>query len=460
MTSTTASRLKLIVSDYVMCNIGWLVFNILRYFSLPPGYDPRPLESWLFTDRYILLGQLLFPLMTVGLYAVAGVYNHPGVKSRIDQVVNTISVSFIAMLLIFFTVLINDNIPERLQNYELMLLLWMLLFVPTLIGRIIVGHSFMAARRRGIGVHNAIVVGPAEQAVRLERLLNRNPRGSDFVIVGNIEPDADAAHISQAIARHDARAIILGVDPRAISDNLSLMSNLFNSGLDVYAPLDIYQLIMSNPRITSVASEPLINLTTANIPDSTTNLKRLGDIVVSSLALIALAPVMAVIAVAIKHDSDGPVFYRQERVGYRSKTFNIIKFRSMRTDAEANGPALSSADDPRITNVGRTLRKYRLDELPQFWNVLVGQMSIVGPRPERRFFADQIAARAPHYNLIHQVRPGITSWGMVKYGYAGNVDQMIERLRYDILYLENVSLSVDLKILFYTINTVATGRGI
>lgn len=132
----------------------------------------------------------------------------------------------------------------------------------------------------------------------------------------------------------------------------------------------------------------------------------------------------------------------------------------MTIDAESEGPALSSLDDPRITRLGHYMRKYRLDELPQFWNVLKGDMSIVGPRPERDYYIKQIVARVPYYNLIHQVRPGITSWGMVKFGYASSVDQMIERLRYDLLYIDNVSLNVDLKIILYTVNTVITGKGV
>ena len=180
----------------------------------------------------------------------------------------------------------------------------------------------------------------------------------------------------------------------------------------------------------------------------------------SAVALLALTPVFAVIALLIKRDSAGPVFYRQTRVGYRKRPFGIIKFRSMRTDAESGGPALSTPDDPRITHVGRFLRKYRLDELPQFWNVLRGDMSLVGPRPEREHYVRQIVERVPYYSMIHQVRPGITSWGMVKYGYASSVDEMIERLRYDLLYIENVSFGLDIKILFHTVNTVLTGKGV
>lgn len=458
MTSKARNRLLFVLSDYVTCSIGWLVFNVVRYFSLPPGYEERALGQWLFHDTNILLGQLFYPLMTVLLYAVSGFYNKPGIKSRIEQTGNTVSISLISMLLIFFTALINDNVPERLQNYELMLILWSLLTIPSLCGRFAITNHLIRLRSRGLGIFKAITVGDVKAAATLSERLGRNKRGSDFDIISHT--DTDPRNIARAIDEHNPGALILCLDSRALADNPALLADLLGTGRDIYVPLDTYQLIAANPRITSVAAEPLINITSANIPPSTANLKRLGDIFVSALALIVLAPVFAAVAIAIKRDSPGPVFYTQERLGHHKRRFRIIKFRTMRLDAEADGPALSSTDDPRITPLGRTLRKYRIDELPQFWNVLRGEMSLVGPRPEREYFARQIALRAPHYNLIHQVRPGITSWGMVKFGYAGNVDQMIERLRYDMLYLENVSLGVDLKILFYTINTVITGKGI
>jgi lipopolysaccharide/colanic/teichoic acid biosynthesis glycosyltransferase len=166
------------------------------------------------------------------------------------------------------------------------------------------------------------------------------------------------------------------------------------------------------------------------------------------------------IAFRVKRDSEGPIFFKQERIGYLGKPFTIYKFRTMYTDAEQNGPLSASDDDSRITSFGRIMRKYRLDELPQFWNVLKGDMSLVGPRPERKFFINEIVKIAPYYYLLHNVRPGITSLGMVKYGYAGSVDQMIERLEYDMLYYENMSLTLDLTILIYTIKTVITGKGV
>ena len=213
-------------------------------------------------------------------------------------------------------------------------------------------------------------------------------------------------------------------------------------------------------RVSNIVGEPLVDISKADMSESTINLKRTSDIIISIIALILISPLILILSILIKCDSKGPIFYKQKRIGYHKKPFNIYKFRSMKVDAEANGPTLSTLDDPRITKLGKIMRKYRLDELPQFWNVVKGDMSLVGPRPEREYYIKQIIKIAPYYSLVHQVRPGITSWGMVKFGYASNVDEMISRLKYDLLYIENVSLAVDLKIIFYTINTVFTGKGI
>lgn len=184
------------------------------------------------------------------------------------------------------------------------------------------------------------------------------------------------------------------------------------------------------------------------------------DLVLSIMALVVLSPVILFLTIGVKLSSPGPIFYKQPRVGRYGREFQIYKFRSMYHNAEENGPELSSKHDPRVTRFGQLMRKHRLDEIPNFFNVLRGDMALVGPRPERAYFIRKITLEAPHYVLLHKVKPGITSWGQVKYGYAENVEEMVKRLRFDILYIENRSLFVDLKILFYTVITIVKGKGV
>ncbi|HRP58920.1 MAG TPA: sugar transferase, partial [Vicingus sp.] len=222
---------------------------------------------------------------------------------------------------------------------------------------------------------------------------------------------------------------------------------------------DMYDILSGSVKMTSIFGTPLIVITKEIMPTWQQSVKRLIDIFTSLFALILLSPLYLITAIIVKLTSKGPAFFSQERIGIHGKPFMIHKFRSMTEDAEKNGPALSSQKDMRITKFGRFMRKVRLDEIPQFYNVLIGDMSLVGPRPERQFFIDQIVKEAPHYYHLLKVRPGITSWGQVKYGYAENVNQMIERLKYDIIYIENMSLLVDFKILIYTVMIVLKGAG-
>jgi lipopolysaccharide/colanic/teichoic acid biosynthesis glycosyltransferase len=196
------------------------------------------------------------------------------------------------------------------------------------------------------------------------------------------------------------------------------------------------------------------------MPPWQVKLKQFMDYFLATIASIVLLPFVIILCILIKITSKGPIIHRQERVGQYGKPFTLYKFRSMYTDSESLGPALSSKTDKRVTPLGRFMRKTRLDEIPNFVNVLKGEMSLVGPRPERQFFVDQIVKIAPHYIHLQKVKPGITSWGQVKYGYAENVEQMVERLKYDLLYIDNMSIKVDLKIIIYTLITVFKGKGV
>jgi exopolysaccharide biosynthesis polyprenyl glycosylphosphotransferase len=212
--------------------------------------------------------------------------------------------------------------------------------------------------------------------------------------------------------------------------------------------------------MSAILGVPLLQIRHNLMPVWQLHTKRFIDVFISCLALLLLSPLYLFLAIGVKLSSSGPVIYSHERIGKNGKPFTIYKFRSMQKNAEKNGPELSNKSDNRVTNFGKFMRKTRLDELPQFFNVLKGDMSIVGPRPERKYFIDQIVKVAPHYVHLLSVRPGITSWGQVKYGYAENINQMVDRLKYDILYIENMSLYVDFKIMIYTVKIIFQGKGI
>lgn len=472
MINNRRQSLKYVVSDWLALNIGWLSFTVIRYLALPA--DLRATFSFALHLQLtpVWTGQLLFPLFITGVYWLSGYYNSPYFKSRLNDIGNTLWVSVLSAVIIYFTVIVNDGIPERLGNILMLLALIALLFIPVYIGRAIITHRATERILRGEISYRTLVVGSGRQAVELVEKLNRN-RKSGFNIVGLVEANpGDTAgkdsgleitalqDIEETIQRKGIERIIVLPQRHGMRQTSELINMLMPLNCQLFVTPDLYSLIVMRPRFEDVTGDPLIDISAPAFPAMTANCKRTADVVISSVMLLLLSPLYLALALAVKLDSKGPVLYRQERIGYRKKPFYILKFRSMRVDSEADGPSLSTLDDPRITRLGHILRKYRLDELPQFWNVLVGDMSLVGPRPERAYYIRQIVERAPYYTLVHRVRPGITSWGMVKYGYASNVDQMIERLRFDIIYLENVSMAVDLKILFHTVSTVLTGKGL
>ncbi len=191
-----------------------------------------------------------------------------------------------------------------------------------------------------------------------------------------------------------------------------------------------------------------------------TIIKRIEDIIISTTMLILLSPLLFITSILIKLDSKGPVFFSQDRVGQNQKEYMVHKFRSMVEDAEKEtGPVWAQTDDDRITRVGRVIRKCRIDELPQLWDVLTGKMSMVGPRPERKCFTDDLETKIPYYTERFKVKPGITGWAQVSYGYGSTVEDAIEKLNYDLFYIKNLSITLDIVIIIRTVKTVLFGRG-
>ena len=463
-------RIKYVLGDYVMSNIAWFCYNIVRYqMGAVTGYGN--LGTYL-SSKMVLLGQLFFPLLMMITYIFSGYYNDVCRKSRVQELLTTMASAGINTLVIFFLALINDVIGVRGSDYEMILFLFALLFGFVYLGRFIITNSASRQIKSRQWTFPTLIVGSGSAAVAFANKLNsmRKSTGHEikgFVnipgenpVKGNPLPCYELDELKDVCALEDIWELIVVPSRDDIHQNMSAINKLFSLGLPILISPERFNMMQSQVRISDLYGEPLVNISRSSLSDSGKNIKRAIDIVVSILALIVLLPVYAIVACIIKSTSPGPVFYLQQRIGQHNKPFKIIKFRSMVQDAEVGGkPQLSSDDDPRITPFGHFMRKYRIDELPQFWNVLKGDMSIVGPRPERKYYIDQIIERVPAYALLHQVRPGITSMGMVKYGYAKNVDEMVERVKYDLMYLDNMSLLNDLKILIYTIKIVFTGRG-
>jgi exopolysaccharide biosynthesis polyprenyl glycosylphosphotransferase len=321
---------------------------------------------------------------------------------------------------------------------------------------------------------NTLLIGSNEQAVEtyLELVEQQHHYGNHvigFVNVHHKEHYQLQDHIShlgglrnldRIISKHDVKEVIIALEASEHAEISKIINKLGSCNVVIKAIPSMYDILTGKVKMSQLFGTPLIQISHDLMPIWQSNFKQVLDYVVAFLALVLASPLFLFLAVGVKLSSPGPVFYSHERIGKYGRSFRIIKFRSMYREAEKNGPELSRKNDARLTNFGRFMRKYRLDEIPNFINVLKGDMSLVGPRPERQFFINQIIKKAPHYVHLQKVKPGITSWGQVKYGYAENVDQMIKRLRYDILYIENMSLFVDLKIIFYTILTIIRGRGV
>ena len=463
-------RIKYVVGDYVMSNLAWFLFNCVRWIAGTVVGWPY-LVSYLKSDM-VLLGQLFFPLLMMVTYAFSGYYNNVCRKSRIQELLTTFASSGINTLLIFFMALINDVIGVRSADYKMILILWALIFGLVYLVRAIITNIASRQIKSRKWTFPTLIIGSGSAALAFVNKLNskRQFSGHDikgFVnipgenpVKGNPLPIYELDDVKEVCEQLGIWELIVVPSRDDTHRTMEAINQLFHVGLPIMISPEYFNKMQTPVTISDLYGEPLVNISRSSMSDSGKNIKRAMDIVISLVALIALIPVFAIVALIIKRTSPGPIFYLQERIGLHNKPFQIIKFRSMVQNAEQAGkPQLSSDDDPRITPFGRFMRKYRIDELPQFWNVLKGEMSLVGPRPERKFYIDQIIPYVPAYALLHQVRPGITSMGMVKFGYAKNLNEMLERVKYDLMYLNNASLINDLKILIYTIKIVFTGRG-
>ncbi len=459
--------------DVLASIITWVLFYIYRK-HLGEGLDLQAIGHAMLADAKFFWGLVLCPLYWLFLHDFIGYYNKIYRKSRLNELSTTFGITLFGVLIFFFAFILDDIVTSPKDYVYYMLFLFSFQFLTTYIPRVIITSKVNKKIHNGLIGFNTILIGSDEQAFQVYNMvMAQKPCPGNFLIgyvkvddkaedrmQGHLEYLGTIDQLAEIIATNHIEEVIIALHngQRKYIEQIFLMAR-DNHNLTLSVLPQQQDFVLGAVKTSAVLYEPLISITPEYLPVWQKFIKRGCDIFLSLIALILLIPLYIFLAIGVKRSSEGPIFYKQERVGYRGKPFYIIKFRSMRQDAEQSGPMLSSDDDPRITAFGKWMRQYRLDETPQFYNVLIGDMSLVGPRPERQYYIDQITERAPYYKLLLGIRPGITSWGQVKFGYAENVDEMIERLRWDILYIENMSLQMDIKILIYTVLIVLKKEG-
>lgn len=456
--------------DWLAAVSSWTLFFLFRKLIVENDTFSSTL---LFGDTNYLLGVSAIPFAWLLFYFLSGTYVDVYRKSRLAELGKTFVQTLVGVMAIFFLLLLDDIISSYKTYYGSVSFLFAVHFVITALLRMFLLTLGKINLTNGNYAFTTAIIGGKNKSYDFykENYLTHEFSGQKFIGFVNVNGSyseqlateipllGQLNQIENIIKQYKIQDVIIAIDSSEHNEISKIVNAL--TGYDVVIKIipDMYDILSGKVKMNQVIGAPLIEIYPESMPKWQLIVKRSMDFILSLMSLILLAPFLFFVALKVKLSSNGPIFYTQERIGYKGIPFLIYKFRSMQVNAEADGPALSSLNDNRITNWGKIMRKWRLDELPQFWNVLKGDMSLIGPRPERKFYIDKMAEEAPHCKHLQRVKPGLTSLGMVKYGYAENVNQMIERLKYDIIYIENRSLTLDFKIFLYTINTLLRGRG-
>ena len=463
---------KYLLFDFLAAALSWTALYVYRKEVIEPQF----FNGWNVPVEFTLqfyLALFLIPAFWILFYYITGFYKNIYRRSRLIELGQTFATSAAGVVVIFFVFILDDLIESYKNYYQSALVLFSVHFLLTYFFRLILtAQTIHKIHKRKIGF-NTLIIGNDEKAVEIykEMISQVRPAGNKFVgyvILDESNEDLLSEHLNNLgkldnildiLDKHNIEEVILATESHEHEKASKILTVIENRQITIWGIPDLYNFLSGMVKVNTIYGSPLLKISNGLMPAWQENTKRLLDVVFSIIAIVIFIPVFIVLSFIIITTSKGPALYKQKRIGRYGKPFYIYKLRSMVVGAENGKPELSSENDERVTKIGKFLRKSHLDEIPQFYNVIKGEMSLVGPRPEREYYIKQIIEKAPHYTHLHKLRPGITSWGQVKYGYASNLEEMLERLPYDMIYLKNISLYIDFKILIYTVMVSVKGNG-
>ena len=458
-------RILILLIDFVTVNLAWMLFFLIRVES-----------GWfdIITEPEFFIPMFAIYIYWILIFTFVGMYRTWFAASRFDELSTLFKASFVGIFILFFLILFDDySHGESSTNRFFIFVYWGVLLTSVGLGRLFIRSFQRRLLVNGIGRRNALIIGYNPKAHNVhDSIIKYSALGLDIVAyvavkkknIGKeykeIKVVANVDNLENIIDEYDIKNIIIALEKHEDDVMMNVLSKCEGKNVSLKIVPDLYDIISGQARTSQIYGFPLIDIMPELMPEWEKKVKRIMDFVVSLIILLVAFPVVFITAIAIKLDSKGPIFYKQERMGQKGKIFKILKFRSMVQDAEkVSGPVWSTKDDPRITSVGRIVRKLRIDEIPQMYNIFKGDMSLVGPRPERPYFVEKLSTEIPLYRRRLKVRPGLTGWAQVKHKYDESIEDVKVKLRYDLFYIENMSLRMDLNILFRTVFVVLFGKG-